>query len=155
MIIRLSIPGHPRTQYVLCALHTPAHSDHRRQIIQDWYVIDYSQENKLELKNARWGPSPPRRLPANWPNNRLNNVAIAVAHGYNAVVVYDDQGTLRLLDNANLGHFNFKQFFQSEVNEHSEQSLKPFDDEGDWDISMGFTDCATRLLVLKRNVLFL
>lgn len=82
-------------------------------------------------------------------------MAIAVAHGYNAVVVYDDQGTLRLLDNANLGHFNFKQFFQSEVNEHSEQSLKPFDDEGDWDISMGFTDCATRLLVLKRNVLFL
>jgi hypothetical protein len=82
-------------------------------------------------------------------------VAIATAHAYNAVVVYDDQGTLRLLANTNLlGHFNFKQFFlpEGEVNEASQRSLKPSDNVGEWDVSVGFTECATRLLVLKRNV---
>jgi hypothetical protein len=136
-------------------LHTPAHSDNKRlQIIQDWHVIGYSQQHKLELKNARWDPTPERRLPATWPTNRLNNVAIATAPAYNAVVLYDEEGTLILLDNTNLGHVNFKQFFQpeGEVNETSQKSLKPSDNVGEWDVSVGFTECATRLLVLKRNV---
>jgi hypothetical protein len=58
----------------------------------------------------------------------------------------------RLLDNINLGHVNFKQFFQPDVNEDSKKSLKPSDNDGNWDISVGFTECGTRLLVLKRNV---
>jgi hypothetical protein len=48
------------------------------------------------LRKRRWDPSTTSRLPRSWPENRLNNVAIAVAHGHNAVALFDDQGRVTI-----------------------------------------------------------
>ena len=78
--------------YLLLSLYSPGHSDNPTRKIEDWRVITYNRQGKLELKNARRFGDPERQFPLHWPTNRFNNIAIAVASAFNRVAVYDDQG---------------------------------------------------------------
>jgi len=78
--------------YLLLSLYSPGHSDNPTHKIEDWRLITHNLDGKLELKDARRLEDPECQFPSHWPTNRFNNIAIAVASAYNAVVVYDDQG---------------------------------------------------------------
>jgi len=116
----------------------------------DWGRINYtepagSSQGILSITKAR-----PSGFPRDWPGNRLNNVAIAVAPNHDAIMVYDNKGA-PLLDCLTIGHVNIRQIGMNDDNS-MQSGLKPKRTE-EWDVIVSFTTAEDRLILLKSVVL--